>query len=351
MSDQANTGVSRRRFLIGTGAAGTIALAGCTSGDGGDGGSDGGSDGSSDGGSDGGDGGSTDGGSGDLSGEFTLSGSSTVFPLATEVAKQFEQQHSGVSINILKTGSGGGFSNHFCVGNTVGNNASRPIKPSEEDLCAENGVEYHEINVATDALTVVVNTNNDWVDCMTPDELAQIWKEDPVNNWSELDSSYPDAEINRFGAADTSGTFDYFNETIIGEEENHTTDYEATEQDNLILQGVQSDEYAIGYFGFAYYSGNQDTVKALAIDDGNGCVEPSLETAKSGEYSPLSRPLFTYPKVSALERPEVAEFFRFFTEKSADRSIVADKIGYVPKTEEAMQAELDELNSAIESVQ
>ena len=339
---------------------GALALAGCTSaGDGGDGdGGDGSGDGSNGGdggdgggdGSDGGDGGTTQ--SGDtLSGSITLSGSSTVFPLATEVAKQFQEQHPEVSIDVLKTGSGGGFSNHFCVGNSAFNNASRPIKPSEQSLCEENGVEYHEINVATDALTVIVNPENDWVDCMTPEELAEIWKEDPVDRWSDLDDSYPDEPINRFGAADTSGTFDYFKEAIVGEEANHTTDYEATEQDNQILLGVQRDEYAIGYFGFAYYSGNQDAVKALEIDPGDGCVAPSLETAKSGEYRPLSRPLFTYPKKSALERPEVAAFARFFTEKSADESLVADKIGYVPKTQEAMESELAELNEVIDSVQ
>ncbi|WP_254279014.1 phosphate ABC transporter substrate-binding protein PstS family protein [Haloarcula marina] len=343
MTESPNRGVSRRSFLTSTGAVGALALAGCTEGpsNGGSGGDGGGGDGGS----------SGDGSSGELSGEITITGSSTVFPVATAVAEQFQREHSGVDISVSSTGSGGGFSNHFCVGNSDFNNASRPISEEEQQLCSENGIEYHEVNIATDALTVIVNTDNDWVDCMTPDELKQIWEADGASNWSDVNSEWPDEPLNRFGAADTSGTFDYFNEAIIGEEANHTSDYEATEQDNLILQGVQSDQYAIGYFGFAYYQSNTDAVKALGIDNGDGCVEPSLETAKSGEYQPLSRPLFTYPQKSALAEEHVAEFARYFVEQSANSDLIADQIGYVPKTEEDMQAELDALNSVIDEAQ
>ncbi|NLV11987.1 phosphate ABC transporter substrate-binding protein PstS family protein [Haloarcula argentinensis] len=341
MTDSPNGGFSRRRFLASSGAIGALALAGCTeqSSDGSDGGS-------------GNNGGSTDSsGSGQLSGEITITGSSTVFPLATAVANEFQKQHGQVDISLSSTGSGGGFSNHFCVGNSEFNNASRPISGEEEQLCADNDIEYHEINVATDAVTVIVNTENDWVDCVTPEQLRQMWRADGASTWADVNSDWPDEPINRFGAADTSGTFDYFNEAILGEEANHTSNYEATEQDNLILQGVQQDQYGIGYFGFAYYQSNTDAVKALSIDNGDGCVEPSLETAKAGDYQPLSRPLFTYPQKSALAEEHIAEFARYFVEQSANTELVADEIGYVPRTEEGMQEELDALNEVIDEVQ
>ncbi|MFB6162102.1 MAG: PstS family phosphate ABC transporter substrate-binding protein [Halococcoides sp.] len=335
-SDQTSS-VSRRSFLTTVGAGGLVAVAGCTST----------SDGTT---------GSTQtttsdsNGQGSLSGEFLVTGSSTVFPLASALAREFQSNHSNVRINVKSTGSGGGFNNFFCKGDSAMNNASRPITKNEKQLCQKNDVEWHEIKVATDALTVIVNPENDWIDCVTFDELKKIWKQDPVTQWSDLDSSYPDEKIKRFGAADTSGTFDYFKETVLGEETNHTTNYQATEKDNLILQGVKQNKNAIGYFGFAYYSGNKDSVKALKIDGGDGCIAPSLETAKSGTY-PLSRPLFTYPKMEALKRDEVAEFARFFTKQSANEKLVADRIGYVPNSESEMQTQLQQLNDAIASVQ
>ncbi|WEL16890.1 ABC-type phosphate transport system, periplasmiccomponent [Halorhabdus sp. SVX81] len=322
--------MSRRQFLLGAGmaSAGSIALAGCTE-----------------------QGGTPTDGESSLSGEFRMTGSSTVYPLAVEVVNQFENEHSNVNIPINRTGSGGGFSNHFCVGNSVINNASRPITEGEQQQCGENDVTPHEIKVASDAVTVIVNGDNDWVDCMTVDQLGQIWREGGAQNWSDVDPSWPDEPINRFGAATTSGTFDYFKETIVGEDTNHTSEYSATERDNEILAGVQRDQYAIGYFGFAYYADNQDVVKAVSIDNGDGCVEPSLENARSGEYQPLSRPLFTYVAEGALEREEVAEFCRFFVEQSTNQDLVADTVGYVPNTEDERERELQELNDTIESVQ
>ncbi|QGN07353.1 PstS family phosphate ABC transporter substrate-binding protein [Halorhabdus sp. CBA1104] len=322
--------VSRRQFLIGAGTASvsSLALAGCTE-----------------------QSGTTTTGGSSLSGEFKMTGSSTVYPLAVEVINQFEAENPDVTIPINRTGSGGGFSNHFCLGNSVINNASRPITDSEQDQCSQNDVTPHEIKVASDAVTVIVNNDNDWVECMTVEQLAEIWREDGAQTWSDVDSSWPDEPINRFGAARTSGTFDYFKETIVGEETNHTSDYSATERDNEILAGVQRDKYAIGYFGFAYYADNQDTVNAVSIDNGDGCVEPSLENARTGEYQPLSRPLFTYVAESALERDEVAEFCRFFAEESTNQELVADTVGYVPNTEEEKERELEELDSAIESAQ
>ncbi|EMA11304.1 phosphate ABC transporter substrate-binding protein, PhoT family [Haloarcula vallismortis] len=347
--------VSRRKFIATTGATGIAAIAGCS-----EGGSSGGSDGESGDGSSG-DGGSTDGGSTEeestetateqsLSGEINITGSSTVFPLATAVAEEFQKMHSGVDISVQSTGSGGGFENFFCPGESDINNASRPIKDSETQNCNSNNVNPHEIKVATDALTVIINNENDWATEMTVDELAQIWGPEAGSGqtWADINSDWPDEEIERFGAAETSGTFDYFTEVINGEEGAHTQDYEPTEQDRTIVQGVTGSQYAIGYLGFAYYSQNPDQVTAVAVDNGNGPVKPTLETAKSGEYAPLSRPLFTYPAMSALSEQHIAEFCRYFVEQSANTELVANQVGYVPNSQEEMQTELDELNSAIE---
>ena len=325
MSTDSDATVSRRRLLAAVGAAGAAGIAGCTQ---------------------------NTGGSGEesLSGQINMSGSSTVYPLATAVGELFTDEYPEVNFNPQSTGSGGGFSNQFCPGNSDFNNASRPITSEEEDLCAENGVEYHEVNIATDALTVIVNNDNDWVDCMTVEQLREIWRADGASNWSDVNDDWPDQEINRFGAADTSGTFDYFNEVILGEEATHTSDYSATEQDNTILQGVQQDQYAIGYFGFSFYQSNQDAVTAVSLDAGEGAVEPTLDNAKSGDY-PLARPLFTYPRVSSLAEDHIAEFARFYVRQSANTELIADQVGYVPKTEEEMQSELDALNEVISNAQ
>ena len=321
--------VTRRTALSALASAGGLSLAGCV-GLGQDSGDDGG-----------------DG----LSGAIDIAGSSTVYPLATAVGEEFRSQHDEVRVNISRTGSGAGFSNHFCVGNTDFNNASRPIQPAEETMCSDNGVEWVELQVATDAVTVIVNNNADFVDCLTVDELAQIWTAGGAQQWSDVRSEFPDEPIARFGAAETSGTFDYFNEVIVGEDNQHTDEYQATEDDNAILAGVRDDEYAIGYFGFAYYYSNPDRVKALAIDDGGSCVEPSLETARTGEYTPLSRPLFTYPSVESLSEDHIAEFARYFLEQATNEQLVAEDVGYVPLPEETQSTMQDRLESAIENAQ
>ena len=331
MTKESTSGsVSRRRLLAAAGSAGVIGLAGCTQ-SGGDGGDDG------------------DG----LSGTIDIAGSSTVFPVATAMSERFESEHPEVNINIQSTGSGGGFANHFCPGRTDFNNASRPVQPEEEQACSENGVTPVELTVATDALTIVVNNDADWVDCITTDELARIWSaEDPPTTWSDVNSDWPDRELELYGPTDASGTYDYFIEAILGEEgPGHRQDYSATEQDRTIIQGVEGSEAAIGYLGFAYYSQNTDRVKALGIDDGDGCVKPSLEAARSGEYTPLSRPLFTYPKQSSLAEDHIAEFARFWLENSTSEEIVADEVGYVPLSDDAQSEAMDRLESAIGNAQ
>ena len=334
--------VTRRAALTTIAGAGTVALAGCT-----DASNDAGSDDGSSG--DGGSGDDSSGdssGSGELSGDISIAGSSTVFPLMTAVAEEFQAENPNVNIDISSTGSGGGFANFFCVGETDFNNASRPIKEEEQQQCADNDVEYVELVAATDALTVVVNNDNSFATELTVDQLADIWAADGVSTWSDVNSEWPDEEIERYGAAETSGTFDYFNEAVLGER-GHTDDYQATEQDNTIVQGVQGSEYAIGYFGFSYYFQNPEQVTAVAIDDGDGPVLPSLETASNGEYTPLSRPLFTYPSISSLGEEHIAEFARYFVSQTTNEEIVANEVGYVPATEETQEEQMQTLEDAI----
>jgi phosphate transport system substrate-binding protein len=335
--------VGRRDLVLGAGTAGLAALAGCKDA----------ARGTPPGGVDRGDGPNTGAGSdgGHLTGEISITGSSTVFPLATAVAEEFQQRHPGVNISTKSTGSGGGFENFFCTGESEVNNASREIKESERERCRENGVEPHEIRVATDALTVIVNNDNDWATEMTVDHLAQIWGPGAGENqtWSDVESHWPDETIERFGAAETSGTFDYFTEVINGEAGAHTQAYEPTENDRSIVQGVTGSPYAIGYFGFSFYYQNPDLVTAVAVDDGDGPVEPSLETAQSGEYTPLSRPLFTYPSIDALADEHVAQFCLFFLDQSSNRSLVAEEVGYVPNSEDVVQTQRKQLEAAIDS--
>lgn len=275
-----------------------------------------------------------------LSGEVNIAGSSTVYPIATAAAEEFQQKHPDVKVSVSSTGSGGGFANFFCPGKTDLNNASRPIKDSEMNQCQKNGVDPIEFQAAIDALTVVTNDENP-VDCVTTEELRQIWKPNGADRWSDVNSSWPDQEFELYGAASTSGTFDYFTEAIVGEEGSHRTDYSATEHDNTIVQGVSGSKYAMGYFGYAYYKQNKDKVKALAVDNGNGCVKPSLENAKSGKYKPLSRPLFTYAAESQLQEDQVRAFTKFFIEKAG--TDLVSQIGYVPVTEDIVQTNLDKL--------
>ncbi|QZX98507.1 PstS family phosphate ABC transporter substrate-binding protein [Halobaculum rubrum] len=331
MTDHSES-ATRRAFMTAAGTAGVLGLAGCTSNP-----DSGGSSGDSD-------------GSDQLSGDIDIAGSSTVFPLATAIAETFQQDHSEVDINVQSTGSGGGFANFFCPGETDFNNASRPIQPEEEEACADNDIVPVELTVATDALTVIVNNEADFIDSMTVEELRTLWSaETQPETWSDVNSDWPDEEIELFGPSDASGTYDYFIEAVIGEEgPGHRQDYSATEQDRTIIQGVQGSQYAVGYLGFAYYSANTDAVKAVAIDDGDGPVEPSLETARTGEYTPLSRPLFTYPKRSALAEDHIAEFARYFVENTTNEELVAEDVGYVPLTDEQQAEQLETLEAAIE---
>lgn len=276
-------------------------------------------------------------------GEVKIAGSSTVYPISTAIAEEYQKRHPNVSISVSSTGTGGGFSNFFCEGKTDINDASRPMTNSERELCRENGVEPVEFRVATDALTVVVNNANDWADCMTVEELRTVWRpDDPARTWSDVRGDWPNREIELYGAASTSGTFDYFTEVIMGEAGAHRSDYQPTEHDNVIVQAVSGSKYAMGYFGYAYYSQNTDRVKAVAIDDGDGCVKPSLTNAQEGRYTPLSRPLFIYAAKSSLRNQnQVGAFVKYFLRKSTSELI--EQVGYVPVNESVKRDNLERL--------
>jgi phosphate transport system substrate-binding protein len=273
-------------------------------------------------------------------------GSSTVGPLTTRAAENFKGQNPDVEVTVGISGTGGGFE-RFCAGETDLSNASRPIEDDEKALCADAGIEYVELPVANDALTVVVNPQNDWATCLTVEQLKAIWEPgSTVDNWQDLDPSFPDETLRLYGPGTDSGTFDYFTDVIVGEEGASRTDYQASEDDNVIIEGVTGDAGALGYFGFSYFEQNQDTVKAVEVDNGSGCVAPSVATAQDGTYAPLSRPLFVYAKTSSLERPEVAEFLNYMIDNGAE---IAEQADFVPLTSEQLADAKAKLDTALGS--
>ncbi|HSM05144.1 MAG TPA: PstS family phosphate ABC transporter substrate-binding protein, partial [Longimicrobiales bacterium] len=263
----------------------------------------------------GGDGGRSAEGS-DLTGQVVIDGSSTVFPVAEAVAEEFQIENRGVRVSVGYSGTGGGFQ-RFCHGETDISNASRPFRESEIEACGDNGVEYTEIAVAWDGLSVVTNPGAEFVQCLSVEELARIWGPDSsVETWSDVRPEWPDEPIRLYGPGTQSGTFDYFTETVNGESGASRADFQASEDDNILVQGIAGDTYALGYFGYAYYVENRDRLKILGVDGGNGCVLPSDETIENGTYSPLSRPLFVYVRHSALERPAVQAYVTYMLENA-----------------------------------
>ncbi len=265
-------------------------------------------------------------GSDDLSGAIQIAGSSTVYPITVAVAEEFSRIHPNVEIAVQSTGTGGGFKNFFIPGATQINDASRRIKDSEQESAVANGITPIEFQVATDAITIVINPENTWAGEMTVEQLAHIWRPDsPAVTWSDVDPSWPNETIELYGPTAASGTFDYFTDVIVGEEGASRNDFQKTEQDNTIVQAVNGSKYALGYFGMAYYLENQNSVSAVAV---NG-VLPSLQTAADGSYTPLSRPIFIYVGQEYLqERPELREFVEFYI-GLVDTEIISE-VGYVP---------------------
>ncbi|MCL4286559.1 MAG: PstS family phosphate ABC transporter substrate-binding protein [Thermoleophilia bacterium] len=285
----------------------------------------------------------TDGGTATgLSGTIRIDGSSTVAPLTEAVAEGFQQENPDVRVTVGTSGTGGGFEK-FCAGETDFSDASRAIEPEEEKLCEDGGVDWEEVRVATDALTVVVNPENP-VTCMTVDQLADVWGPDTTattwNDIPDLDASF-DADLARYGPGTDSGTFDHFTEAVNGEEGASTKDYNNVgEDDNATVSGVSGDSGGIGYFGYSFFAENEDEVKALELDGGDGCVAPSVETAQDGSYTPLSRPLFIYPTGSSLDDPTKQAFIDYYL---ANVSAVAESLGFIPLTDAQLSASEDAL--------
>ncbi len=268
----------------------------------------------------------------EMTGTIEIDGSSTVFPITEAVAEEFRRVAPDVQVNVGVSGSGGGFK-RFIVGEIDISDASRPISDAEAARAEENGIEYYDFLVGVDGLSVIVSPQNDFVDCLSVAQLNELWKPDSrVDSWDDLDPSWPDRKINLYGPGTDSGTFDYFTEEINGEAQVSRADYTASEDDNVLVQGVNGDRNSLGYFGYAYYSENADKLKLVGVDSGAGCVEPSLEAIESGDYSPLSRPLFIYVSKSSLERPEVAAFVEFYMENGRE---LTREVGYVPLSQQA----------------
>jgi phosphate transport system substrate-binding protein len=276
------------------------------------------------------DGGSADGGS-QLSGTINIDGSSTVAPLSEAAAELFQEQNSGVRVTVGTSGTGGGFEK-FCAGETDISDASRAIEADETAACESKGIKYEEVQVANDGLSVVVNNQNTWANCLTTAQLKAIWdKGSKVNNWNQVDPSFPNEPLKLFGAGTDSGTFDYFTNAINGEEGRSRSDYSATEDDNVTVTGVSGTKGGLGYFGLSYLQENEGKIKGIQVDGGSGCVAPSTETVQDGSYTPLSRPLFIYPSDKALARPEVKAFLDFYVNNYQK---IAEEALFVPLTEE-----------------
>jgi phosphate transport system substrate-binding protein len=277
-------------------------------------------------------------------GTITADGSSTVGPFTTKAAEDFRSEDPDARVTVGISGTGGGFE-RFCAGETDISNASRPIDEDEVALCEENGIEYVQLEVVLDALTNVVNPENDWATCLTVDQLNAIWEPgSKVSNWNQVDPSFPDVPLKLFGAGTDSGTFDYFTEVINGDGGASRSDFSATEDDNVTVQGVAGDRGSLGYFGFSYYEENQDRLKALEVDGGDGCVAPSVETAQDGTYTPLSRPLFIYVKQSSLDENEtLRDFVRFALENA---QTIAEEALYVPLGQEQLDASIQKFEDA-----
>jgi phosphate transport system substrate-binding protein len=273
-----------------------------------------------------------------ISGDILIDGSSTVFPIAEAMAEEFMAANSGTRITVGVSGTGGGFKK-FCSGETDISNASRPIKEEEIETCEAAGIEFIEVPLAYDGLTVVVNNDNDWAKCLTVEQLNKMWApeaEAKVTNWNQVDPSFPDQPLTLYGPGTDSGTFDYFTEEINGEGGASRGDYTASEDDNVIVQGVEADKGSVGYFGFAYYEENASALKDVQIQNEAGvCVEPSFETVKDGSYNPLSRPLYFYVSKQAYDtKPQVKAFVDYQVDP-ANGSLVKEA-GYISLPDDAL---------------
>ena len=272
-----------------------------------------------------------------LTGTITIDGSSTVFPISQAVAEEFQKLHPNVKVVVGTSGTGGGFKK-FVLGETDINDASRPIKDKEISACEENGIEYIELKVAIDGLSVMVNPENDWCDNLSVSQLKSIWQPtSTVQKWSDVDPQWPDKEIKLYGPDTDSGTFDYFTEVICGEGRASRADYTPSTDDNVLVRGIAGDKHSLGYFGYAYYAENQDKLKLLGIAPQADAkpVRPTEKTIEGGQYAPLSRPLFLYVSHASFQKPHVAAFLKYYLEEG---QALVGEVGYVCLSESALAA-------------
>jgi phosphate transport system substrate-binding protein len=271
--------------------------------------------------------GSSDGSVSTLSGSLEIDGSSTVFPISEAAAEEFREVHPKVRVNVGASGTGGGFK-RFVVGELDILDASRPIKQAEIDSATRNGVVYTALDVAIDGLTVVVHPRNDFIDCITVEELELIWSPGPtIDRWNQVRPEWPDKPLHLYGPDTDSGTFDFFTEVIVGQAQASRPDYFASASDNFLVQGIYGDRNSLGYFGFAYYIANVDKLKAVAVDNGEGCILPTIETIRADLYQPLVRPLLLYVNNASLSQPEVLTFLDFYMDEGSQ---LVEEVGYIP---------------------
>ena len=279
-----------------------------------------------------------------LRGKITADGSSTVGPYVIAAAEGFQKANRGVRITVGISGTGGGFE-RFCKGETDLSNASRPMRQTEAAICRSNGITYEAFLVANDGISIVVNKQNTWVSCLTTEELKRIWNTgSQINNWSQVRSGFPSVPLRLFGPGTDSGTFEFFTERINGRARQSRSDYTASEDDNVLVRGVAGDRGGLGYFGYSYYVENKDRLKLVAVNNGNGCVAPSIRTVQSYSYKPLSRPLFVYAKRSSFKRAAVQAFIRYMI---VNEKAIAAAADYVSLTERQLAKAKYQYNRAI----
>lgn len=281
-----------------------------------------------------------------LTGDIKIDGSSTVYPITEAVAEEFRAEQSGVNVTVGVSGTGGGFKK-FSRGETEISDASRPIKDKEKVACEENGISYVELEVAYDGLAVLVNPANTWVDHLTVEELKKIWEPEAqgkIMKWNQIRKEWPNEEIHLFGPGVASGTYDYFTDVINGEEGASRGDYTASEDDNVLVQGVSTDKLGLAFFGLAYYEENMDKLKLVPVNGGNGAVLPTQETVANGTYKPLSRPIFIYVSNKAAQKEEVVSFVNFYLEIVPS---ISKEVGYVPIPNDILAKQVEKFKNFV----
>jgi len=281
-----------------------------------------------------------------LSGSIKIDGSSTVYPITEAIAEEFRAEAPEVKVTVGVSGTGGGFKK-FSRGETAISDASRPIKDKEKVACEENGISYVELEVAYDGLAVLINPANDWVDHLTVAELKMIWEptaQGVIMKWNQIRPEWPNEEIHLFGPGVASGTYDYFTKAICGKEGASRGDYTASEDDNVLVQGISTDKFGLGFFGLAYYEENKDKLKLVGVDGGNGVVTPTQTTVADGTYQPLSRPIFIYVNNKAAAREEVVTFVNFYLELVPE---IAQEVGYIALPADAYAKQVEKFQAFI----